>query len=510
MNEEELFDGVSLFILGKTVAHGSVHLRKLALTSGCVFLDENCDTPDPFTHPYTLSPISEPYIAEKGHHIFDLSYFCELTLIDSPPRLCFHDPAQEAGITLNFDSKMQFDSFFSCLKKSYYITAPSLPGFFQIARLYPSLSPSQHFDLYKKDMKSKILQSAPDDQSILELDERHNQILSQVLRNETPKTLIEDDVRKEMDSNENISSYLKQYKVSPNFRSEMWIKLNHLGDDNSIYPFFAEKYLLIKKQWDHIYASQFHRASSMNNMLESIYKKIIAFKQKILSVIPNLSMIKVTFNVIVTIVHLYQFLSNNINDVLYMIRVFYRMLILKVEKSNGVISFTITDKIKLGQTDFEALIFWSLIVLLEKGEIVKQFEKTKLNLCYGIELMSDLIFAIHPKLYQVIYSNNPNALEYFLPFLTAYLSNVLPVCDCCDLWLASLAAPNMLEFIENILITILLTKFRSAYQEHHLQLEMKHLIDEHILLLDIANIQFSSFVLTEKSRELMRENEPQL
>jgi hypothetical protein len=44
-----------------------------------------------------------------GNRIFSLAFCTDLTVIESPIRLCFHDATQKFGISLNFVNKAEFN-----------------------------------------------------------------------------------------------------------------------------------------------------------------------------------------------------------------------------------------------------------------------------------------------------------------------------------------------------------------------------------------------------------------
>jgi hypothetical protein len=99
-------------------------------------------------------------VEQSGHRAFSLAFYSDMTVIEQPVRLCFHDATQELGISLNFVSQGEFDDLFDYFKSEMTIVSPGLPGFFQIRRFRRSLPLSEADNQRRKELKDSFLNDA--------------------------------------------------------------------------------------------------------------------------------------------------------------------------------------------------------------------------------------------------------------------------------------------------------------------------------------------------------------
>jgi hypothetical protein len=101
VDNERTFPNVQIYIFGVFICD-TVSLRRSQFCAFIYFRNETATGPYPFSDPFTLSPLSILYLESSGHRIFSLMFDAEITVIEEPIRICFHDPTQELVISLSF------------------------------------------------------------------------------------------------------------------------------------------------------------------------------------------------------------------------------------------------------------------------------------------------------------------------------------------------------------------------------------------------------------------------
>jgi hypothetical protein len=98
-------NNVVIYTDGRMSRPGTLTLHEIALTDVVCLTTVDAVGRCPLElSGFALNPLTDPYVDESGHVIFDLTY------MDKPPRICFHDPAQELGISINFSDQESFDA----------------------------------------------------------------------------------------------------------------------------------------------------------------------------------------------------------------------------------------------------------------------------------------------------------------------------------------------------------------------------------------------------------------
>ncbi|KAK8885723.1 hypothetical protein M9Y10_041175 [Tritrichomonas musculus] len=166
-----------------------------------------------------------------------------------------------------------------------------------------------------------------------------------------------------------------------------------------------------------------------------------------------------------SITQIYYDFHSHYHEILYLIRVFYSIFVKDVvydkeNLENDEPFFVINDETTVNSETFESLVFWSMLVLIEKGRIKQVLASIDSNDFENITItISDFLYVVDPILfYSYLYQNNNKILE-FIPEITMAMSGTLALCDCSDLWIAALSADNISQFLNFYLLSVLLMTF---------------------------------------------------
>jgi hypothetical protein len=160
--------------------------------------------------------------------------------------------------------------------------------------------------------------------------------------------------------------------------------------------------------------------------------------------------LKIAFDVVLTLTQLYPFLTTNYPVVLHILRVLFSFFIASVRRSGkDDITFVVNDQITLDSLSLETILFWSVIHVLEKGEVRRLLTS---DASYVSEQIGDFLYVLLPQCYQALYLGNPTPFAPITLPISTYFASALPFCDCSDLWLAAFSRKSPFEFLNTVLI----------------------------------------------------------
>lgn len=450
------FPGVSFFIHGNRIAIGNISIFPTILTNAIVLQEENCTAENPLLKKqYLLTPLTEPYFVKDLYHFVNLSFYTEMSIIDEPPRLSLLDSTQEAGIMIDFVNKEQSDHFLDYMANYITLIKSRNVGFFKIISQYQSFYPSKEFFNSKNNLKSQFLNSpilTQDNSSFSAHSTFKSLIASYLAHHKTEKIPFE----QAFQSLDSMHKFIKCNAIHHSQKAKVWSFLLNI-DLNNIDNSLIQQYANVKKQWSSIRFSQFKRTKLFQDRIDQLSTTIIQFRQKLLSVVRDFSILQFTFNIVMSITHVYFDLSQHYTELLYMIRVLYSFLIEKIvfkgEKNDTY--FVINEDTTLDSQSFETLVFWSMIAMIEKGKIHSHlFDLDNNHLESITDHIGDILFVVDPLLFH-FYFGKAEKIKELVTILSTAMSNVLPLCDCSDLWIAALSSTNVSLFLDFIVIASL-------------------------------------------------------
>jgi hypothetical protein len=449
------FPGSSLYVEGSVTPLGEVTLHELALTVVVCLKTAAATGPPPFARSlFAQNPLTPPYLTGDGYYIFDLSYYSELTYMDKPPRVCFHDSAQELALALNFSDKESLDKFGNSLREFLTVTAPGLPGFFKLFRFTPIVSQSPDFEGRKKKAKEAFLKAGGQN---LEFLSGITRIVSLISPQEGQLPLEPDEaaLADAFVSREALEKYLQKHLVSKWRKAQVWAYLIGIPDLNAIDDYFVERYELTKRQWATICFSQIRRSAIMTSTFKLLASTVLKFKQKLVTVVHDIFILKIVFDVAMTANQLYPFVSSNFDVVIHLIRVLLSIFVGRIHRDeNGQPWIVVNDAICLDVLRFEAVLFWSVIHIMERGEIRRLLTGDKAGVS---ELITDFLFAVLPGCFAALHTpNNNSPFDAVTLHVMTYLGSCLPMCDCTNLWLLAFSRRCPFNFLTSVFLSAFL------------------------------------------------------
>lgn len=463
MNSTE-FDGISLTIAGSVVATGSLSITENVFSIIIVLKEKDCQFENPLKNDmFLINPLSDPYIVKNQYHLIDTAFYSDFTIIESlqevnDQRICFLGSNQKSGLSVIFPNIENLRAFYD--KFCEHVTVIKR-GVTKIVAQYPSYYPDSDYIKKRKNLKNDFFKTSISQSQDLNLYiQCHSNLLSQINPDFTIKNdYFNDDIP--FDSINELKKYVKTHQIQSSQKAKVLSSL--LGINiNNFDKRLIKRYQSIKNQWKKIHYSQYKRTSIFKEHISQLTNYIYKFKQKLLTVVYDFSIMQITFNIIMSISQVYYDFHSHYNELLYIIRVFYRIFVKDVvydkEKAdNDEPSFVINDETILDYESFEALIFWIMLVFIEKGRIKQTLANVDSNDFESITIMiSDFLFVADPILFYSYLSQNSNKIMELIPEITMGMSSSLSLYDCSDLWIAGLSADNISQFFNFYLIIILL------------------------------------------------------
>ena len=505
-----MFEQVSIFITGDGVKTGTLSLRFYELSVGIYLKENDCNSSDPFQDPFSINPFRDAYQNISGHHLIDLSYYSEFTVIERTFRICFHDISQEIGISLNFINAKECLDFFNFLKANLTIVSPELQSLYIILRLCPSISKN---DIYFCRNKNNTLKNQiPHEKDNVEYDQddlfaSHSSFISKITPNHKRVIADIDDLNEGFLSKENMKKLLYNHNISNDKKADVWGYLIGIYPLNEIPKERRETYSRIKNQWTSITKSQYLRSKIIYQDINTLIDCIKNNKQKIMTVIPDRIIIKIVFNVLMSLRQLYHFLDGHYNDLIMIIRVFLWMFVKDTVFKKGEKLFIIHDDLLYDNEELETVLFWSMLYFIEKNEVRRLYENEEIAKIYIIEEINNFISSTHPEMHKLLQQKGISDFNRIIPLFTMGFSSILPFCDCADLWITAMSSSNFYLFIEYMIISCIFFNFPNILLlPQGKKQDIIPFIEQIFLLLDHYYVENTTFRLMENVENLLNSN----
>ena len=504
--EFRVFDRISLYLTGYSTRDGSVTFGRMIFCTFMYFKEAGCLSEFPFSDPFALNPLSQPYLEKDGHHIIDLSFYSEITIIEEPPRLCLHDITQELGVSLNFESKDAFQDMFEYLKKIMTIVSPGLPGFFEIERFRPC--EAYHEGL---DEKMKAWVNAPSKgEDVLEAHSvKINEMMTTIVswlgspsEGEAPTATIEQ-VDAALTSVVEMKKLVKRFSVPVERKADVWAFLVGLySPDLELKPSLREQFLTIKKQWKTVTQSQYSRGEVLRKRFAECTDFVTKNKQTLFTVVVvDPFILTLAFDVLMSVTQVYMFMENHLGSLKDLFRVFLWMFVKNLEKRNDQPVFIGHNNKEMDVDTLEALIFWSILFMMEMGEIRRMLKSPDSTSNELMKQISDVIFLLHPLMYRHLHSRGLTNFKDLAPMITTHLST-LPLCDCADIWISALASDNFADLTHFMVIACL---FFSLPETISREQPLTTIVEQTFQCLGHRYLITAAFVINERFREIVAE-----
>jgi len=502
------FYNVTLFISGFCSVTGTIKLKKFLVTMALHLKENQTEQSDPFSDDFfALSPLTAPYLSKNGHHVFDLAYFSEITIIESPPRICFHDPSQEPGISLNFATKDDFKSFFMHLRLNLTVGSPGLPGFFQISRFHPPISLATDFEKTKRAAKEKLYVESSDSVSLLEA---QNDIIPKItpLSKRTPAKKSE--LMNIVSNRQDLQKYISTHTVSEDLQIIAWSLLIGLYPYEKIETNVLQAYNKVKSQWNSLTESQMKRSSKFQDNIHYVTSAVQSNMKQMLSIIPDESIATISFNVLMSVGSVYSFIFNQITSIIPLLNVLLKLYVSSISHGkDSNITIHMKDGTSLNSELVEAALFWSFVYIFEVFETRNFLHDSSKCSISATQPLSDLLLLIHPHFYRYLTYKGISNIDSIDSIFAFQFSSYLPINCCIDMWISALASCDPALYFRCVVISGIFFYFPDIptmpiSKEQSLMPIIKHSFDA----LGYPYLQHAAYALIGKIREIIKLNYP--
>jgi hypothetical protein len=517
MNPPRSFANVSIYLAGQATSIGTVTLLTCPLCSFIYFRDDRATGSLPFNGPFLLSPLTPPYQEQDGHRIFSLSFYSELTVIEDPVRLCFHDATQEFGISLNFTTQSEFSELFEYLHNEMTIVSPNLPGFFQIRRFRRAFSLNESFDQHKKRLKENFLNEpyVCNEDILLQAHSEIVRIITDMIGGSAqspnlhlPKATAEQINDAISNSRESVVDLLHRHSVPAPMKAIVWGFLIGLHPLDNFDRQLKQQYLTVRSQWKTVTESQLMRSKLLLARINRCTAYIEANRQQFISVVvTHPAILTLAFNIFMCVSHVFNFIEKHFDVLKHFVRLFLWMFVQDISMEvPDRITFVGPSGLEYDEDTLEALIFWSIVFVFEAGETRRLLEISNPDENETIETISDFIFLVYPSMFKHLHQIGVKNYDRLIPFLTGHFCTLLPLCDCIDLWLAAAASPSFLEFTQFMLISCLFLTFPNLVLfKPNADQDLQPVIEQAFEFIDHRYLEKASFSLGKRGRAMVEE-----
>ena len=444
------YKGVTFFMLGSPKACGEARIISTGF-SICIYLREETANSDPphLNNAFFVTPLTEPHTLVNGHHYVDLSFYTNFTVMIEPPKFCFHDITGDPGIVFGFPDKESYTGFFNDIGKNCLIMEQELPGYYKIMRKMKSIS--GHIEV--KNYANKKPQTFVNLDTPL-ITKENNELIDKFkaqikeYESENPNHGV-DDFKEALKNDETIRKYALRNIIPREYKAIVWSKLTLIGDLPDINPAVMESYRRVRLQWEGIYKSQELRCDEFQACKKSIWNDILKHKQKFFVIISNRQVLKLAFDVLMTICQMFYDLHPKHNEVMSILRSLIAMYTRKVTfDEDGKPLYVINDTLSMTEENLEAALFWSLVIILTKGE-AKFFitGEAKEVLPSTVLLFDQIVQKYSSSFLNIVRSNGQPRYDSLVSLFASGFCDGLPFCDCADMWIVGIASGNLISFL---------------------------------------------------------------
>jgi hypothetical protein len=163
------------------------------------------------------------------------------------------------------------------------------------------------------------------------------------------------------------------------------------------------------------------------------------------TVVHDSAILKVVFEVWMSLAQLYPFLNRQPAVVIHLLRV---LLWLFVKRIDGD-SYVVTDSISLDRVRLEAVLFWSVIHAMERGEVRRLVTS---DVSCALEQLADFLFVVLPACFGLVYSGDTTPQQAMALHMMTYMGSILPLPDCANVWIVAFSRENPMNFLNAIFI----------------------------------------------------------
>jgi hypothetical protein len=507
-------ENVSLYVSNGTSVEGSVSVLRAHFGPFGYFRATDCSLPFPFDSILELNPLCDPYRSSNGHYIFSLSYYSELTVIEDPPRLCFHDSMQELGISLNFVSEAAFSEYFSLVEEEITLVTRImslrvLPAFFIVQRFNRALLRTDQRSTIDA-AKSELLAQGPTNND--DLFSSHSDLICRfnALCESTSQTkgkmmplATADQLSNALSSPESLNGLLKHFSIPDDQKAEVWLFQLGFTTPGQVPDAIRSWYSDIKGSWCHVTESQYRRSQLTSSSFRACSDYIEGYRTFFQEIVGDPTIISIAFNVFMNIIQVYHCFVDHLDLLRTPFGVLLRIFVDKTRTANGDTVFIGRKGQQYDRETLEIMLFWSLLFLLEAGEsrlLVDEKDGTH----QIAEEVNSFIFLVHPQLFKCLFDAGVRDYDDLGPLLMTFFASELKWNQCADIWLAAMASPNIMTFIQYLLIASLFFNFPNIFSlEKAENRSLLPVVKQAFEFVDHRYLEVFSFVLSEHRHELI-------
>ncbi|EAY08268.1 hypothetical protein TVAG_404360 [Trichomonas vaginalis G3] len=396
---------------------------------------------------YASDVLENPLRQVDNQFVIDLLYYCEYSFIENPSRICFHDPVQEFGISLTFDSSETGNDIRQFIRKYLTTDTPNLPGFYKISRFLPPFAPMSK-------QTRKLSQSTQLPQIS---EEEFRNVMTLFQQSVTPKVEANEEIRPfyEGDINPTDFNQISQILQTKNIKSNelflSWLTLLHIPQPDKFQGPILDKYIRVRSQWNTFTRSQLLRSSLYCNFINHLTnyvktnKFISSFNQK------NIRLMQMTtFNVFMSLGEIERAFHSHIPPLLDLL-----CIILKTSNAHTENSYVrICEKYDVTKLTFEAIVFWVMMKLILRSELLRLLPMSIKNSGPIVEPITQFLVKVSPYYNEAILNRKSGLLE-ISPFLCSLFVSFFKYEDLLNVWSAALISRSVHEFFLCFIIVCL-------------------------------------------------------
>jgi hypothetical protein len=451
LRREGVFDSVSVYITDRgPQVPAAVSFHRVAFGAFGYIREHAATGSNPFTDDSGITPLSDPYICQNGHHLFSLAYYTDITQLEIFHRICFNDKGQDINIALNFPSD---EDFRACIE---FLRSEITFGPKGIKRLRRPLSTDHRYTPLIGRRRTLLTQNAVGTQDGLmkeytALWTRISLAVSSTAASpkKSAPTASAESIAEAFQSRHAMRELLLSSRVEDQLKWRVWLFMLGLYPTDTLNESFSSQYLNVRTLWYSITRSQAKRSQRLGTGLSAVVAFLENHRNDLLCVVADPAVLAVIRSVLLSIVYLFWSIADHLDAVLAILKVLLWLFVTRVENGDHFVNpeGDIFDSEKL-----EILLFWSLLYVLEIGETRVNLQNSDSRLAgddFIIIVQYGFAALIQPK----------GGYEQLRPIVATHLATMLPPSKCMDVWLTAVATPSFAEFTEFMVVTAVLLSF---------------------------------------------------
>ena len=414
---------------------------------------------------FESSPFLKPFRELNGTYIIDLLYFIYFTVIDSPPKISFHDRINSNVINIIFSDINSQKQIIDEMKLKFILKSKDVSGYYEIIKYHPPYS--SHHKNYKKSVS-------------------YSHVLTETIQIENALLLYQGVIghipNKRNFLDFNIETFKKEslytLKLKSSNRFDAYLYLLNLPRPTN-FDKYKNDYMTLKKQWCSFTPSQLKRSPELRDIISNVSSLVKSSKnhEKYIE--------QILFNILMSIIQTNRRFMKNIKNIFNILSIILYVMNLipsgDLAKSKSMI---INGQYDIDIDTIESIIFWILLKILYRFEILKLFECNSKDFYSEIQqFISNEMPFLHKCLSTNYHYEDLSCLENSINCLFA---DFFDLDDCVDMWSVALTFECSNYYFISIVISVLMYHFDIYEKYTHQRCNQKTFCRFHYLCICIG------------------------